>query len=757
MAEQRSDHIVAGGLSLAGLKQPRVETFSSATEHLRAELKRLDLLLRQQVLQLRAARLITEDEFRGLYIPDAQVDALLAQESDTDATREDDALPDAPELAPLAEQTKKEIEARVQASLMAGVDLPLPRLAALFHLTPFEVDVLLVCLAPELDLRYETLYAYVQNDVTKKRPRVDLALKLLCSTPEQHLASRSTFTAEAALLRHHLVRLFDDPQEREPPLLSRLMKLDQRVVDFLLGNDHMDSRLLAFTERVTPARSLSELVLPGALTERLAHAGRSCDEGGNVIFFFHGPYGVGKQSTAEAICAAQKLPLLIADLRRAGALEQGFATSIALLRREATLQGAALYLSHFEALLSDEERLSKQPLELARELAEPTCPIFIGSETPWHPAGLWKGVRFLSLEFPMPEFPLRQQLWQRALEGKSERLGPDVDLGAVANKFVLSGGQIEDAVGEVEHLLALRPAEESDITLADLHAAARDQSNQGLRRLAQKVEAMYRWTDIVLPSRPMQQLREVCVSVKYRHVVHSHWGFSEKLSLGKGLNVLFSGSSGTGKTMAAQILARELSLDLYKIDLSSVVSKYIGETEKNLSRIFRDAQASNAILFFDEADALFGKRSEVKDAHDRYANIEVAYLLQKMEEYEGIVILATNLSGNLDDAFARRMHHVVEFPMPDAIYRERIWRGMFPPQAPLDAGVDFVFLARQFDLSGGNIRNVALAAAFMAAEENCSIRMDHLIRGTARELQKIGKMPSKADFLEYYELIREHG
>ena len=206
--------------------------------------------------------------------------------------------------------------------------------------------------------------------------------------------------------------------------------------------------------------------------------------------------------------------------------------------------------------------------------------------------------------------------------------------------------------------------------------------------------------------------------------------------------------------MAAGIIALELALDLYKIDLSVVVSKYIGETEKQLSQIFHEARSSNAILFFDEADALFGKRSEVKDAHDRCANIEVAYLLQKMEEYEGIVILATNFRGNIDEAFTRRIHHIVEFPLPDPEMRERIWRVLIPPDAPLAADVDFGFLARQFDLAGGNIRNVVLAAAFLAAQAGGEICMEHFIRATSRELQKLGRMPSRTDFREYFELVR---
>jgi SpoVK/Ycf46/Vps4 family AAA+-type ATPase len=224
--------------------------------------------------------------------------------------------------------------------------------------------------------------------------------------------------------------------------------------------------------------------------------------------------------------------------------------------------------------------------------------------------------------------------------------------------------------------------------------------------------------------------------------------------LGKGLSSLFSGPSGVGKTMAADILANELGLDLYKIDLATVVSKYIGETEKNLGAIFAAAQASNAILFFDEADALFGKRSEVKDARDRYANIETAYLLQKMEEYDGVAILATNLYSNVDDAFARRLHHVIEFPFPDARHRERMWKQVFPAETPLADDIDFPFLARQFELSGGNIRNVALSAAFIAAEAEYAVTMNFLILGVARELQKMSRMPAKSDFRQYYEVVQ---
>jgi SpoVK/Ycf46/Vps4 family AAA+-type ATPase len=279
---------------------------------------------------------------------------------------------------------------------------------------------------------------------------------------------------------------------------------------------------------------------------------------------------------------------------------------------------------------------------------------------------------------------------------------------------------------------------------------ARAQSDQALGRLATRVRCAHTWQDVVLPAATLHQVKEVASAVRFRHRVYSVWGFDRRLVSGRGLAILFSGAAGTGKTMTAGIIARDLGLDLYKIDLSGIVSKFIGETEKNLDRIFRAAHSGNAILFFDEADALFGKRSEVKDAHDRYANIEVAYLLQKLEDHDGVVILATNLSKNMDEAFSRRMHYVVEFPLPNARSREQLWRGMFPPEAPLADDIDFPFLADQFPLPGGDIRNVVLAAAFMAAGDGTAIHMRHLIPALGRLLIKKGKVPSGSEFKQYH-------
>jgi SpoVK/Ycf46/Vps4 family AAA+-type ATPase len=358
------------------------------------------------------------------------------------------------------------------------------------------------------------------------------------------------------------------------------------------------------------------------------------------------------------------------------------------------------------------------------------------------------GAAFVRIEFPRPTYAERLQLWTKALDGG---IPPEagVDLTAFANQFRFSGGQIRDAAASARNLARWRDPEHGRLTMADLYAACRLQSNRKLATLARKITPHYTWDDIILPRDRLQQLREICNYVKYRAVVYDEWGFDRKLSLGKGLNILFAGPSGTGKTMAAEIMAGELGLDLYKIDLAAVVSKYIGETEKNLARIFAEAETSNAILFFDEADALFGKRSEVRDSHDRYANIEIGYLLQRMEEYEGAVILATNLRKNMDDAFVRRMHFSVEFPFPSEQDRRRIWERVWPENSPRSRDLDLNFMARRFEMAGGNIRNIALAAAFLAAAGDGAITMAHLIHATRREYQKMGKVVTEGEFKAY--------
>jgi SpoVK/Ycf46/Vps4 family AAA+-type ATPase len=348
--------------------------------------------------------------------------------------------------------------------------------------------------------------------------------------------------------------------------------------------------------------------------------------------------------------------------------------------------------------------------------------------------------------FEVPDYDGRLQVWQQTLGlagAGAVHEPPVLELEGVANQFHFTPGQIEDVVATA-HDLAYWEGEA--VGEDHLFTASRAHSNQRLGTLATKIRPRYGWHDIVLPEDTLQQLKEMVNMVVQRPVVYDQWGFDRKLALGKGLNALFAGESGTGKTMAADIMAGNLGLDLYKVDLSTLVSKYIGETEKNLNRIFTEASTSNAILFFDEADAIFGKRSEVKDSHDRYANIEISYLLQRMEAYDGVVILATNMRSNLDEAFTRRLHFIIEFPFPEARDREIIWRVNFPQETPIAPDVDYGLLARRFRLAGGNIRNIIMAAAFLAAEAGEAVGMTQLLHASRREYQKMGRLIDEALF-----------
>jgi len=417
-----------------------------------------------------------------------------------------------------------------------------------------------------------------------------------------------------------------------------------------------------------------------------------------------------------------------------------------VLWREAQFQDAVLFLDNLDTLRQVSPSLYAA---LAAGLATASGLVIMSGTQPWAP-----DPRHLTavtvVPFAAPDAATRRTCWQARLAAAGISLTEDA-LSALASRFRLTPGQIDEALAGAFNRAAWRTAAgdpASEMVVEDLFAAARAQSGHELATLARKIEPMTTWHRLVLPDDVTAQLHELVQRAAAQVRVMDTWGFAQTLSRGKGTSALFAGPSGTGKTMAAEIIARDLGVDLYQIDLSSVVSKYIGETEKNLDRIFRAAEDANAVLFFDEADALFGKRSEVRDSHDRYANLEISYLLQRMEAYDGLAILATNLREHLDDAFTRRLSMIVHFPAPDEPGRRRIWQRIWPPETPLAADVNFDFLARQFKLAGGNIQNIALNAAYLAAADGGVVTMGHLRHATRREYQKMGKALSDLELGE---------
>jgi len=723
-------------------------------DYLLVELKRIELKLYKQAARLRteAGRAI-EGRFRGLFISENEVDTILGSPSfisKEKLLKLDNSASQA--LAESSEQLETNITKPEKGNLRQKSLFRLGTLERSFQLSAFEIDTLLICLLPELDSRYQKLYGYLQDDITQKSPTVDLVLHLLCESFEQRLLARQYFLPQAPLMKYHFLRLRDDHSIGQWPLVANSLQINERITDYLFGIDKVDFRLLPFTRLSRAKHRLEDVLLPDEIKSRLLKLA-ACFKKESMVIYFQGGKGVGKYTTADAICYELGIPLLVVDVNRMVKAGISPETSVPLVFREGLLQNAALYLNGFDLLFNNDNEAHSVYNAVMNGIASYPEQVFLSGDIAWEPGTGLHDKRFIGVEFTMPSYGARKQLWEKCWNGEMH-LTADIDLSDLARKFRLNGGQICDASAMARNLALWRDPEQGLVTNQDLHSACRQQSRHKLNTLARKIDPKYRWEDIILPRDQMEQLREICYHVKHHYTVYDDWGFNHKLSLGKGLNVLFAGPSGTGKTMAAEIIAHELGLDLYKIDLSAVVSKYIGETEKNLDRIFYEGQTSNAILFFDEADALFGKRSEVRDSHDRYANVEIAYLLQKMDEYDGIVILATNLRKNMDDAFARRMHFSIEFPVPDASDRYRIWKGIFPPEAPLSNDADINFMALQFKITGGNIKNIALGAAFLAAEDGGCIRTEDLIRATKREYQKLGRLCTEGEFAQYFELVK---
>jgi AAA+ superfamily predicted ATPase len=716
---------------------PTSQPGAVADEHLAAALAWLHRLLAWKITTTRQTfGALADDPYRGLYISDSEVDMLGS---------------DAPRIWPEPSADRVVLaDERRALDARARPEARLARLAASFGLDRFDCDVVLLALAPELDLRYERILGYIQDDVTKKRPTVGLALGLLCVRPDQALAARARFAPEAPLLRQRLIHVFEEGQ-RHAPLPARLIKLDERIVAELIGQPAIDPSLAPFVALTQPRGSLDQLALPDDLRARLRRIVHAYPPG--LTLALQGSYGSGRTTIAEALCAEADLPLLRVYLDRLLESDLAPEDSAQRLVREAALQRAAIFWQHGDRLLHGDSARAWRAAILGA-LDEHSGVSFFALDQPWEARGALKRAPFLRVELPTLSYAEREQVWRQQLGAETPA---PAALEALASTFRLTGGQIRDAAAMARALAGWRNGADGahdELAVQDLYAACRAQSSGRLGTLAQRIAATYHWDDIVLPADQASQLREICVQVRQRRTVLERWGFDRHLAMGKGVNVLFAGQSGTGKTMAAEIIASDLELELYKVDLSSLVSKYIGETEKNLDAIFTAAREANAILFFDEADAIFGKRSEVKDAHDRYANIEVGYLLQKMEEYDGVVILATNLRKNMDDAFVRRLHVAIDFPFPEEADRLRIWRKVFPPEAPLETDIDLAFMARQFRLAGGNIRNIALLAAFLAAEDGTAIGMAHVIRAARREYQKLGKLVTEADFGPYIAIVK---
>jgi AAA+ superfamily predicted ATPase len=694
-------------------------------EQLWVELSRIDILIQRAVRRWQLAGQDQADAFRGLYVSDAEAGQLLQHPFGSN-WGESATLPEAEERQ--FQQAAEQASMLISTASQAGSGR-LQNLVEAFGLDDFEKDILLICLAPAFDLRYEKIYGYLQDDVTRKRPGINLALNLICPSGPERLPELSHFAEDAPLFKYHFIERFSEPGQNRSSLLSQSLLVDETVVQWLLGDYQPGDELAPYVKlnSVQAGQNTPSIPIDAIYTRDLTDQ--------NPIFIFSGPDRLAQQIAAQQLSALSGRTLLSIDLTGISKEQISLAQIIRAALRDARLTGSLLFIQGWDACLVD----GRPMIGLFAGLAQHPGVVILAGQSTWRPAGLPSTRAIRWQEFPIPDYTRRQALWKHYLE--QANLPTSSDLVRLAGQFSLTSEQIREAVW-----LASQQVNQHGTVLSedDLMAAARATSSSRLSGLAQKIPARYSWEDIVLPADQILLLQEIVATVRGRARVLEEWGLGKKLASSRGVSMLFAGPPGTGKTMSAQIIAAELGLDLYKIDLSTIISKYIGETEKNLEQIFTEAESSNAILFFDEADALFGKRSEVRDSHDRYANVEISYLLQRMEAYDGVTILATNLRANLDEAFTRRLQFAVDFPFPEAPDRLRIWQGLFPPQVPR-ADLDFALLARRYKLAGGNIRNIILSAAYLASANGGIVTMEHLLHGTRRELQKMGRLVNEKE------------
>ena len=682
----------------------------ASVRHLAARLELIETRIRAAVARRRATDPDPDDRFRGLYVSDLQVDEMLASGTAP-------ILPSAPDLT-FIEQLRA-VEADAEAAEAAGADVRLRRLVRSFDLQPLDVELLLVALAPDLDPRFERLYGYLHDDVSRRRASIGLALELVGAGGASG-AGRARLGVSGPLVAGGLLVV----EDTERPFLTRALRVPDRVAGHLVGDDTTDPLVAAL--EVTP----SDRDLAGSATlERGLRAGAR-------LAYVRERIGTAPLTVAARALARLGPPPVVIDLGRLGPREEADAATAAI--REARLRGCGLVAGPVDVL-------AERGPAAVRAFAEAACVTVLHGARGWDPA--WsRAVAFL-VEAELPTAAERRDAWHAALDGSASG---DMAAAIAALPYRLAPEQVERAA-EAGRLTAA--AAGRALAVGDVAAGARSQNAAGLDRLARRIEPRVGWSDLVLPAPVIEQLGELTARARHRDRVLDDWGLGRTSLKGRGVTALFAGDSGTGKTMSAEVIAGSLGLDLYVIDLSTIVDKYIGETEKNLDRVFNEADRVNGVLLFDEADAIFGKRSEVKDARDRYANVEVAYLLQRMEVFDGMAVLTTNLRANVDEAFLRRLDAIVDFPVPDVEDRRRLWERNLSAGVPKADDIDVDFLARRFTLSGGNIRNVAVGAAFRAAAGERPLAMADLVRETAREYRKLGRLCVEAEFGSWFGVI----
>ena len=639
-------------------------------------------------------------------------------------------------------KSKNYIERRLQIS---GDDefFAYEYLKTVYKLNDFQSFFLLLNLVPHIDENFKRIFSYLKKD-KEDSADINLAMKLYYFVDDIKKIDDFYNIKNSAEQKLNSLCFDEDTNN-----------ISSRTLAFIMSNGENTISMNGIWCYIPKANE--PLLVKNDIAMKMASIVKKQQEDKALFFYLNGCKSIGKKTQVKRFAQIMDRAVIMVDVSKLD-FQAGdkFREILLLAFRERNLTQGDICFYNFDALYPcDEDKENDYYNEkkyidfILRSAEEFANTIFVLSSKPQKDPDIILDRLWINIPIEYPNKEESIILWEKSLADIT--VSEDLQAFEMANKFNFTPGQIIGTVKEAYKFLIWN--QQDSISRKDLCRCAYTQIEHDLDKQATLIYAKHNFDQLILAEKEKEMLRNACDQIKYKHVVYNNWGFNNRISYGKGISMLFAGPPGTGKTMAAQVVANELDIEIYKVDLSQVVSKYIGETEKNLGKLFEEAKKSNVILFFDETDALLGKRTEVKDSHDKNANLETSYLLQKMEEYDGITVLSTNYLENIDAAFFRRISYVIHFPFPDPKSRKGIWENIFPHETPMDDDVDFDYLANQFEVSGGSIKNIAVTSAFLAAKSDKRVGMKHIIKGIKYELTKQGKVLIKEDFGEYGYLL----
>ncbi len=716
----------------------RYKAYENDNEHIGDRIKLLDMKIYDLLLDEKE-KMAEEDDFINDFIMRYEEIKLLSQEKK--------------ERIRILEFLDEYIKDREEASQFAKRELTVIQIEKTFNMSQFLKTCLMMSLAYEINKKYRSIFAYINEDKAMNYPNAYIAIKL-CSISNEVYNEIVPYMSELKNIKEYIFEDKNDMLFQEKNDIVQPLRLNEKFQKVLIKSENVRYKIPYYFDLFKYEDKLSELEFNQDIKENIVKISSEAEkyicyriyEKAKIVFL-KGPEGAGKRFYIRHALKELNRNVLFIDVSIFINQKEEMEELKKDILRMCLAENAIPCLNGLHKFYQLEKESSWMIYSLLMDIKNITDLIFITSEEEIYEMSYADYFDIIMIDIENPPLSIRKTYLENCMAEKG--LTTDADIRVLLNKFSFTPGQIKQAVEHLKNISGINQSD--DISEENVYETFNDLAFNKLSNLAKLIKPIYKWDDLVLKKEQKDILRQACNHIQYKNIVYEEWGFNKKRAYGNGVCVLFTGSPGTGKTMAAQVVAHALNINMYKVDLSQITSKYIGETEKNLKKLFDEAKKSNSLLFFDEADTIFGKRTEVKDSHDRHANMDAAYLLQKIEEYEGISILATNYIQNIDEAFIRRISFIIRFSMPEVSERKEIWQKSFPDTIPVERAIDFDFLASKFQLSGSNIKNIALHSAFLAASNNEGISMKHIINAIRTEYLKVNKILLKEDLGPYFE------